>query len=221
MDVNNFQKGIEQIKDQGFSFLQPIIEMIDHERFGGMTSINILKVLNLAAKSLNKEEIYLELGTYKGLTLIGAMLGNEDKKFIAVDDFSQYGGSEAELLENIHAFFPQGISPNFRFYQLSIEEFFKDCREKDIGMVFFDALHTYKAIMDYFWLVLPHLAESAILIFDDSGTDHKDLPSWVGEVWEATEELLSLFRHLKELAYFDPVMIPGWHLGLRILVWQG
>lgn len=75
--------------------------------------------------------------------------------------------------------------------------------------------------MDYFRMVQPHLVESAILIFDDAGIAHEELPSWVGEVWEATEELLSLFRHLKELAYFDPVLIPGWHLGLRILVWQG
>ena len=222
MDINKFRRKLEHIEKQEFLFLQPIIDKIGHEKFGGMTSSNILKVLNLAAQSLDPEKVYMELGTYKGLTLMGAMLGNEGKQFIAIDDFSQYDGSEMELRENFSAFFPQSLPPGFHFYNLSIENFLQDYSGKDIGVVFLDALHTHEATLNYFHLLHPHLAESAILIFDDAAIAHEILlPSWVGEVWEAIDELLISCKDLMELAYYDSVLQPGWHLGLRILAWQG
>lgn len=200
--------------------LAPIISRIGHADFGGMTSTKILKVLSMAAKNLDRDGVYLEIGSYRGLTIIGAMLGNTDKYFNAVDDFSQYGVSTEKLMENIAIFFPLGMPPNFQFYQKSIEEFFQDYSGEKSGVAFIDALHTYKATMDYFWLIRPFLAEEAIVIFDDAGKAHKDLPSWVGEVWEATEELLKLFKGLKEVVYYDPILSAGWHLGLRMLSWK-
>lgn len=137
MNLIQFKSALENLDHITLRCLDKLIPKIGAESFGGMTSSNILKVLNLAAKSLDKGESYLELGTYTGLTVIGAMLKNEDKQFIAVDDFSQYGGSAVELLENIHAFFPQGIPQGFCFYNLAIEKFFQNYSEKNIWRSFF------------------------------------------------------------------------------------
>jgi hypothetical protein len=42
----------------------------------GMATENKLKLLNLAVAALEPDEVYVEVGCYKGATLVGAALGN-------------------------------------------------------------------------------------------------------------------------------------------------
>jgi predicted O-methyltransferase YrrM len=52
-----------------------------------MTTPNVMHLLNSACRLLEPGEIYLEIGCYRGSTLIGALLGN-DAHALAVDDRS-------------------------------------------------------------------------------------------------------------------------------------
>src|SRR5438105_3688716 len=67
----------------------------------GMATENKLMLLNFAASLLEPGEVYLEVGTWKGLSILGAMLGNGDREFFAIDNFSQFGGAVEELRRNL------------------------------------------------------------------------------------------------------------------------
>ena len=49
---------------------------------------NNLALLNAAASCLEGDKAYVEIGVFHGASLIAAMLGNEDKRFVGVDSFS-------------------------------------------------------------------------------------------------------------------------------------
>ena len=68
---------------------------------GGQAVENKLAVLNLAAQYLEPGEVYLEAGAFRGVSICAAALGNSDKQFVTVDNFSQFGGPEEECRTNI------------------------------------------------------------------------------------------------------------------------
>ena len=61
----------------------------------GMTTPSTMHLLNLAAQHMGPNECYLEVGTWRGATLIGALLGN-DAYGVAIDDDSmnEHDGDE-------------------------------------------------------------------------------------------------------------------------------
>jgi predicted O-methyltransferase YrrM len=70
----------------------------------GMATENKLALLNLAAAHLEPGEAYLEVGSFKGLSLIGAMLGNAGRRFHAIENFLEFnpdGRARAELEANL------------------------------------------------------------------------------------------------------------------------
>jgi predicted O-methyltransferase YrrM len=71
----------------------------------GMATESKLALLNLAAASLEPGESYLEVGSFKGLSLVGAMLGNQRSRFYAIENFLEFnldaGATRAELLDNL------------------------------------------------------------------------------------------------------------------------
>jgi predicted O-methyltransferase YrrM len=71
----------------------------------GMATESKLALLNLAAAHLEPGEAYLEVGSFKGLSLIGAMLGNQHASFYAIENFLEFnldaGATRAELLGNL------------------------------------------------------------------------------------------------------------------------
>ena len=71
----------------------------------GMATEHKLALLNLAAANLGPGEAYLEVGSFKGLSLIGAMLGNEGRRFYAIENFLEFNldgeATKAELLDNL------------------------------------------------------------------------------------------------------------------------
>src|SRR5512137_832282 len=74
----------------------------------GMATENKLKLLNLAVASLEQDEVYVEVGCYKGASLVGAALGNTDHRLFACDNFSQFDGADASLRETLKKYTPDG-----------------------------------------------------------------------------------------------------------------
>jgi len=52
-----------------------------------LSTENALVLLNCAARNLAPGESYVEVGSYMGASLIGAMRLNDDKDFVAIDAF--------------------------------------------------------------------------------------------------------------------------------------
>ncbi|MGH7320406.1 MAG: class I SAM-dependent methyltransferase [Candidatus Rokuibacteriota bacterium] len=178
---------------------------------GGLARENNLALLNLAGSLLGEGESYVEVGSFKGLSLIAAMLGNEGD-FVGIDDFSMGEGSR------------QRLEANLRRYRLSDYTILEGdafqllpggaLRGRRVGVYYYDAAHDYESQLAGLRLVEPYLADGALLIVDD--TD-----------WERVARAMTDYRAgqpraelLVELAGKDRGQ-PWWWEGVQVLRWRG
>src|SRR6266446_2088078 len=81
------------------------------EAIPNLAQENVLALLNLAASLLAPGESYVEVGTYYGASLIGAMRDN-DGDFVAIDSFS-FGATEVAG-RKLPAASGEGLEANLR-----------------------------------------------------------------------------------------------------------
>lgn len=167
MDIGRFRQELSGLWDE-----DPVTAPHPRDRrFGsvvtdtrGMATENKLALLNFACSFLGEDEAYLEIGTYRGTSAIGAALGNEHRSFVAIDNFSQFGGPEAECRENLAKFKCNHVRlVNGDAWAVLAQE-----RFPLIGVFFYDGGHTYREQIRAFAAAAPHLAPEALVIIDDS-----------------------------------------------------
>lgn len=182
----------------------------------GFTGPNELAVLNLAAAAMPHDEAYLEVGTFKGRSLVAAVQGNEDKTFVAMENFLEFGmaGQEAraELEANLARF---GGSAAIRL--LEGDAFALMARpgviDRPVGVYFYDGEHTLLSQYLALAVVEPLLADEALVLVDDASWPvvqraHRIFlrrhPGWtVAATWDA--------QHADD---------PRWSNGLHALVFR-
>src|SRR5580704_15254788 len=69
----------------------------------GMATENKLRLLNCAVASLEAGEVYVEVGCYKGASLVGAAASNPQARIFACDNFSQFDGAADALRRTLDA----------------------------------------------------------------------------------------------------------------------
>lgn len=192
-----FQKVVEQVK--------------------GMTTANVLQLLNFAVKCMEPGEVYCEIGCFQGSTLIGALLDHPTKLAYAVDNFSQFDPLNEnldKLAENLTAF---GIEEQVFFCNQDFQEFFSDFRkletEDKIGVYLYDGAHDYRSqLLGLLWAV-PFLANKALIIVDDSNWEQVRL---------ANSDFLNLYPECSLLldlptlcnghsTFWNGVQVMSWH----------
>lgn len=141
------------------------------ESVGGFTSANELAILNLAARLLPADETYLEVGTFKGRSLCGAVQDAGDTTFHAVENYLEFGmlGIEAreELATNLARW---GTDADVRLIEADCFRVMagSDLVDRPVGVYFYDGAHTHLS----HWLALgvaePLLADEALVLVDDA-----------------------------------------------------
>ena len=148
---------------------EPYCKVMDSVQ--GMTTPSNMLMLNLAVQCLGKNECYLEVGTWRGATLIGALLDN-DAHGIAIDNdtMNDHDGdarsSRDVWYENIARFH---MAPRTRYVDASVPDVWKWVETGPIGVYFFDGdKSTPEAAYDGLAGVLPFLADEALILIDDA-----------------------------------------------------
>ena len=181
---------------------------------------NVLALLNLAAGLLGPGESYVEVGTYYGASLIGAMRGNAGE-FVAIDRFSFSAmsvkgrelpaASRAGLEETLRRFGAEGatILEGDAFELLEGGAL----GDRRVGLYYYDGPHGYEEQVRGLRAVEPWLAEEALLVVDDHDWE---------QVGRATRDYLDVQPRARML--FD---IPGadnghpqWWEGVAVLAWS-
>ena len=137
----------------------------------GMTSANVMQLLNFAMKCMEPNEVYCEVGCFQGASLIGAMLGHPDKMAYAVDDFSEFESFEysfKKLIENLHNF---ELDEQVIFCEQDFEQFFFELKESQLspkfGIYFYDGYPDYRSQLMGLLLVKPFLADCSIIVLNN------------------------------------------------------
>ena len=183
------------------------------EAVPGLTRPNNLALLNHAASQLPSGEMYVEVGSLRGTSLIAAMLDNDEKTFVAIDDFSRPEATRAELERNLKRFGCEQakILEGDAFEILRVGD--PLLKGQPAGVYYYDAAHTYEQQYEGLKLAESYLADRALLIVDDSDWDF---------VAQATEDYLRDQRQA-ELVLELPgkeAGRPDWWLGVQVLSWK-
>ena len=133
----------------------------------GMATENKLKLLNCALAALADDEVYVEVGCYKGATIVGAATGNPRARIFACDNFSQFDGAADALRATLDAHTAPG---QVTFCDMDFRDFMRNARWRPshIGAYFYDGGHSFRDQYEGVALALPPLADDALVIIDDT-----------------------------------------------------
>jgi predicted O-methyltransferase YrrM len=181
------------------------------EAVEGLAQPNNLALLNVAARCLDDGESYVEVGTYRGTSLIAAMLGN-DGEFVALDNWSLGKGSREQLELNLARFDLPGRP------KLLEGDAFETLRSgalagRSVGVYYYDNGHEYEQQLDGMRLIESYLASPALVIVDDT--------DW-GRVERAVDDYLEQQPRATEILTIDGKDRghPEWWEGMRVLRWD-
>jgi protein O-GlcNAc transferase len=133
----------------------------------GMATENKLRLLNCAVAALDASEIYVEVGCYKGASLVGAAASNPHARIFACDNFSQFDGAADALRRTLDAHTAPG---QVTFHDMDFRDFLAAApwAPARIGAYFYDGGHSFHDQYDGVALAIPHLADDALVIIDDT-----------------------------------------------------
>ena len=139
----------------------------------GLSDPKVCNLLNRLVAAMPADQQYLEIGTFKGLTLCSAAYGNRGKHCIACDKFrfwNKYTGwgfqARAAFYANVERY--KANSATVEFHDMrSLTMFRKGLVKGPIGVYFYDGDHRYAATRDNILAAAPLLASSSILLVDD------------------------------------------------------
>jgi protein O-GlcNAc transferase len=168
--------GTEQVQPKSDRF-QSVLSQVQ-----GMTTPNVMQLLNCAVACLEPNEIYCEVGSFRGSTLIGALLDHGDRLAYAVDNFSEFdpsGEGEAILAANLESF---DLAEQVCFCNQDFEAFFYDLGQLQsddrIGVYLYDGAHDYRSQLMGLLLARPFLSDQSIIIVDDSNWSAVQQANW-------------------------------------------
>lgn len=133
----------------------------------GMATENKLALLNAAVAALADNEVYVEVGCYKGASIVGAATGNPRARIFACDNFSQFDGVGEALRRTLDLHTAPG---QVTFHDLDFRDFFTNApwRPARVGAYFYDGGHSFRDQYDGVTRALPYLANDALIIIDDT-----------------------------------------------------
>jgi hypothetical protein len=139
----------------------------------GMSSPRVCSFLNQLVARMDPGEQYLEIGTWKGRTLLSAALGNSGRVCIGCDHFRFWGRftgpgflARRELYRNIERYRRQ--IGEVRFHEMRSQKLFAQGAIKgSVGVYFYDGDHTERGTYSSVVSVAPLLSRRAVLLMDD------------------------------------------------------
>lgn len=198
----------------------PYIKVLDEVQ--GMTTPATMHMLNKAVACLEDGECYLEVGTWRGATLIGALLGHPNAYGYAIDNdtMDEHDGDGRQSAdvwaENVEAF---GVQAQASYINASVPDVWARknlTRGQPVGVYLFDGDKATKGVA-YEGLAgaVPLLAKKALIFVDDANE---------ATIRQAVYQFqVKLFPHVQLVL---DIPTPGncwasfWN-GLMILKWDG
>lgn len=186
---------------------------------GGGTSARIAKTLNFATCLLDPGEIYLEVGVFRGFTLLSAAYLN-NKPCYGIDNFDVKVVHPAFTAEQVKGELARNMAMFANGNAHVIENDFRAVTEVPgkIGVLFVDGKHTSLDVLDNLRWAEPFLADDAIILFDDVTLNEVDLAikGW----WFDHRQNYDLVFHARPVfvgSYDFPIFDHFLHNGLSIL----
>lgn len=187
-----------------------VVETVD-----GMSTEHTLTLLNLAASLLPTGESYLEVGSYRGRSAVGAALGNPGQAFTAIENFREFGLDPAESERLLRAALADwDVADRVRLLRGDgFRLLLAGAVPGPVGVYFYDGAHSRLAQHLGLGLAEPVLADEALVVVDDA--------SWP-QVERSTARYVA--RHPGYELLFDlragRAEDPRWCNGVKVYAWH-
>ena len=142
-------------------YLKSRIRKIFTIRKKSTLAIGIL--INKIVSEMKNDEVFLNIGVWKGFSLFAGMVGNGDKTCIGVDNFSQFGSPREEFIHH----FQNLKKTNHHFFEVSYQEYFKDIHKEKIGFYIYDGHHSYENQFNNLVIAERFFSDDCIIMIDD------------------------------------------------------
>jgi predicted O-methyltransferase YrrM len=186
-----------------------VVETVD-----GMSTEHTLTLLNLAAALLPAGESYLEVGSYRGRSVVGAALGNPGRAFTAIENFREFGLDPAESERLLRtALRDWDVADQVLLLRGDAFRLIRHGLPEPVGVYFYDGAHSRLAQHLGLGLAEPVLADEALVIVDDA-------------TWPQVER--STARYVTRHAGYRPLFDlraqrpddPRWCNGVKVYAWH-
>jgi Methyltransferase domain len=126
-------------------------------------------LVNRAVATMPVSSAYVNVGTWHGFTLFAGMVGNEDRRCIGVDNFSEeivpeYGDVRASFL----ARFERLRSPRHEFHELDYRDYFARVHDGPLGFYLYDGEHSYDNQLGSLEIAEPFFVPGTVVLVDDA-----------------------------------------------------
>jgi predicted O-methyltransferase YrrM len=186
-----------------------VVETVD-----GMSTEHTLTLLNLATSLLPAGESYLEVGSYRGRSVVGAALGNPGRAFTAIENFREFGLDPAESERLLRAALRDwDVADQVRLVRGDAFRLSQDWLPEPVGVYFYDGAHSRIAQHLGLGLAEPVLADEALVVVDDA-------------TWPQVERSTARYtaRHPGYSPLFDLRAArpedPRWCNGVKVFAWH-
>jgi len=132
-----------------------------------MSRPRVYAVLNACVSAMDPGELYVEVGTYQGGSLISALRDN-DARAIGVDSFGEFKETNNQEItrRNLATFF--SVSPRVVLYNMGFKEFFAQCSANlKIQVYYYDGAHDYETQLAGMEAAWKFLLPGSIVLVDD------------------------------------------------------
>jgi len=148
-------------------------------KIDNMSSIAVGFIINQIAKKLSTNDIYLNIGIYRGFSLLAGMLNTKCKVY-GIDNFSHDYHTGDKLLkakddlnENLKSkkyflsyFDKYKTVDKHKFFEIDYKKFFSNFKEY-INFYYYDADHSYENQLENLIIANQFLKKNSIILVDD------------------------------------------------------
>ena len=134
-------------------------------KIDSMSTFAIGYVINKICQELNDNENYVNIGVWKGFSMIAGML-NTNCNVYGNDNFSQFDGPKKEFIRKFNSL--KNEEKHF-FYECDYKDFFKDFEKlkKSISFYYYDGEHSYKNQFENLIIAKEYFKSGTIILVDD------------------------------------------------------
>jgi hypothetical protein len=132
-----------------------------------MSSIAIGALINEGVRQMPIDQAFVNVGVWHGFTYLSGIFDNEEKRCVAIDNFSEFGGPRKEFLKR----FQRYSSDQHIFFEMDYQRYFTEVHRGLIGFYIYDGGHTYEEQLNGLQIAEPYFADGCIILVDDTNYD--------------------------------------------------
>ena len=161
--------------EKNFIFKNLIIpnDKLDHELKNALLNIKAMAsfangyIINRICKNLKDDQIYVNIGVWKGFSLIAGMV-NTNCHVDGIDNFSEFKETnpKEEFLTNFNKY---KNTTKHKFYEMDYKIYLKEfeSRKVPINFYFYDGAHYYKDQLENLEIAHNFFSKDTIILIDD------------------------------------------------------